>query len=109
MKAIVFPLALTLAAAGLAGAHEVRTASAYKTASASAHKQTATRISGEVVSAQGDKLVLKTDSGEQTFTATGKAASSLGQFKAGERVTIKAHANEVVSIKAEGARSKHGK
>ena len=110
MKAIAFPLVLTLAAAGLAGAHETPTVRAYKSSSAaSAKKAAASRISGEVVSAEGDKLVLKTASGEETFTATGKAASSLSQFKAGERVTIRARASELVGIQAEKGRSKHGK
>jgi hypothetical protein len=101
MKAIAFPLVLTLAAAGIAGAHETATARAYKSPTASSAKPAATHVSGEVVSVEGDKLVLKTASGEETFTATGKAAAELSHFKTGERVTVRAHASEIVGIQAE--------
>ena len=107
MKAIAFPLMLVLAGAGLAGAHETATARSFKSTAASAKKASTARVSGEVVSTEGDKLVLKTASGEETYTATGKAAASLAHFKAGERVTVRARANELVGIQAEKATSKH--
>ena len=98
MKAIAFPLVLTLAA-GMAAANEP-TRLAYKSTSAtSAKAEKAKKSVGEVVSAEGDKLVLKTSSGDETFMANGTAAAKLRTLHAGERVVVKSRDNELVSVK----------
>jgi hypothetical protein len=98
MKAIALPLVLTLAA-GMAAANEpARTP--YKTTTTAAQKaDKGTKAVGEVVSAEGDKLILKTSSGEETFMASGAVANQLKAFHAGERVVVRAHNNEILSVK----------
>src|SRR5712691_5625668 len=98
MKAIALPLVLTLAA-GMAAANEPAR-KAYKTTTTAAEKaEKPTKAVGEVVSAEGDKLVLKTSSGEETFMASGAVATRLKTLHAGERVVVKAHNSEIVSVK----------
>jgi hypothetical protein len=96
MKAIAFPLVLTLAA-GMAAANEP-TRLAHKSSAGMSEKKQAAKAEGEIVSIDGDKLVLKTSSGEETFTASGKAASKLRSLHSGERVVVKAHDNELISV-----------
>jgi hypothetical protein len=107
MKAFAFPLALTLAA-GFAGASDMPKASHKHGATAEA-KGPSTMLAGEVVSTDpsGNKLVLKTASGDETLTVTGKAAAGLNKLTAGERVVVKERNNEVYSIKAAKGKSKH--
>jgi hypothetical protein len=100
MRSIALPLVVTLAVAGLAGVN-APAALAYANASTSG-KQSSTRVAGEVVSTEGNKLVLKTASGEETFTVAGKAATQMSTFKTGDRVVVKARNSEALSISAEG-------
>jgi hypothetical protein len=103
MKAIAFPLVMMLAA-GVAAANEpnrMASKSAKSTAGTTATAEKATKAKGEVVSAEGDTLVLKTSSGDETFTASGKTATELKNLHAGERVVVKTRNNELVSVKAE--------
>jgi hypothetical protein len=99
MKAIALPLVLTMAA-GMAAANEpARTAYKTTTSTASEKAEKGTKAVGEVVSAEGDKLVLKTSSGEETFMASGAVANQLKAFHAGERVVVRTHNNEILSVK----------
>lgn len=108
MKAIALPLVLTLATAGMAAAHEPATRAYHKHSSGmSGKKASAARLQGEVVSTEGDKLVLKTSSGDETFTVKGKAAARLKNLKAGERIVVKARSNEVYAISAVKSKTKH--
>jgi translation initiation factor IF-1 len=101
MRPIALPLVVTLAAAGLAGVHAPAVL-AYANPSTAA-KPSSTRVAGEVVSTEGNKLVLKTASGEEeTFTVAGKAATQMSTFKTGDRVVVKARNTEALSISAEG-------
>jgi hypothetical protein len=107
MKAIALPLVLTMAA-GLAGAAEPAHAAKHKSSAASASKEPATRLEGEVVSTDpgADKLVLKTSSGDETLTVTGKKPEArLKSLHAGERVVVKERNHEVFSIST--VKSKH--
>jgi hypothetical protein len=103
MKAIAFPLVMMLAAGVAAAKEPSQTASksAKATSETTMKAEKATKATGEVVSAEGDKLVLKTSSGDETFMASGKAATELKNLHTGERVVVKAHNNELVSVKAE--------
>jgi hypothetical protein len=100
MKAIALPLVLTLAAGVAAASQPARTA--YKSTTATSEKGAkaeATKTVGEVVSAEGDKLVVKTSSGDETFMATGAVATQLRALHAGERVVVKSHNSEILSVK----------
>jgi hypothetical protein len=99
MKISAVPLVMTLAVAGL-GVSQAPAALA-KNAGAST-KAPATHVTGEVVSTDANKLVLKTGTGEETFELSGKAATEVGSFKAGDRVVLKARNGEILSINAEG-------
>jgi hypothetical protein len=69
---------------------------------AASTKAPASHVTGQVVSTDANKLVLKTGTGEQTFELSGKAATEVGSFKAGDRVVLKSRNGEVLSISAEG-------
>ena len=97
MKAIAFPLILTLAA-GVAAANEPTRHMHKSSAGMSEKKEHAIKAEGEIVSVEGDKLVLKTSSGEETYMATGKAAAKLRSLHSGGRVVVKAHENELISV-----------
>jgi hypothetical protein len=103
MKALMIPLALTLAG-GLAAASDMPKASQKEGA---AMKETT--LKGEVVSTNADakQLVLKTSSGDETLTVTGKAAAQLKELNAGEKVSVKERNNEVYSIAIPKAKAKH--
>jgi RNase P/RNase MRP subunit p29 len=100
MRAIALPLVVTLAAVGFAGVHAPAVL-AYKNPSTSG-TESSTRVAGEVVSTEGNALVLKTASGEETFTVAGKSATQMAAFKAGDHVVVKARNHEALSISAEG-------
>ena len=99
MKVIALPLVLTLAAGWAAASEPSRLAAKSTTSTATDKAEKATKAKGEVVSTAGDKLVLKTSSGDETFTATGQVATELQAFHAGDKVVVKAHNNELVSVK----------
>jgi len=98
MKAIVFPLMFTLTA-GMALAAAPASRASKSTTAASDKAEKATKSKGEVVSTEGDKLVVKTATGDQTFTATGAVAATLHTLHVGEQVTVKSRNNELVSVK----------
>ena len=99
MKQIAVPLVLVLSAGLASAATPNRLAAKSATATQKADKADTTKAKGEVVSTEGDKLVLKTSSGEETFTASGKLATQLKAFHAGDEVVVHAHNNELVSVK----------
>ena len=103
MRATAVPLIVTLAVAGLAVAQAPAALAAKNSASV---KAPASHVTGEVVSTESNKLVLKTASGEQTFELNGKAATQVGAFKAGDHVVLKTRNGEVLTISAEGKTSK---
>src|SRR5450432_1713952 len=90
---------------GMAAANEPSRFAYQSTTGAGEAAEKPTKSVGEVVSAEGNKLVLKTSAGEETFTATGKVAKKLRTLHAGERVVVKSRNNELVSVK----HSKHHK
>lgn len=106
MKALMIPLALTLAG-GLAAASDMPKASQKE--STTAKKETTTTLKGEVVSTNADakQLVLKTSSGDETLTVTGKAEAQLKDLNTGEKVSVKERNNEVYSIAIPKAKAKH--
>jgi hypothetical protein len=97
MKAIAFPLILTLAA-GMAAANQPTRLSHKSSAGMSEKTEHALKAKGEVVSVEGDKLVLRTSSGEETYMATGKAAAKLRVLHSGEQVVVKVRNNELISV-----------
>ena len=104
MKAIAVPLVATLAVIGFAGVQApAAMAHTHSTSMKASH------VTGEVVSTAGNKLVIKTASGEETFTVSGKAASELASFKAGDKVVVKAHEKEALAISPEGKAKSKGK
>ena len=97
MKAFAAALVLTLSG-GLAVAHEHHGTKA-KTSMTSS-KGTMSRLEGEVVSTDpsASSLVLKTGSGDQTLTVTGKAITRLKTLQPGEKVLVRSRNDEVISI-----------
>ena len=109
MKKLALVLSLGLVS-GVAFAEETKKAEPAKPAETAKAAQTskaaetakkaepakATEISGEVVSVNVEKksLTFKTEKGEMTWPAEGKAEAALKTVKAGEKVTIAYRANE---------------
>jgi len=108
MKAIALPLALAMTAGLAAAATPAHTAN-HKSSAMSESKEKATRLEGEVVSTDpgADKLVLKTGTGDETLTVTGKKPeAALKSLHAGERVVVKERNNAVFSISTVKAKAK---